>query len=111
MGLRQAKSGFPKAKLFEYHSETPHMKQLSSDLVLINYLGRIRETYTGQNISGHYWYSDVVVRRGGRWLLLGEQEVFLSPATTPQGQSTDRERGLTQHPADPPPKAAVGGDA
>jgi hypothetical protein len=37
----------------------------------------MRETYAGQDISGRYWSSDVWVRRGGRWLLLVEQELPL----------------------------------
>jgi hypothetical protein len=68
---------FPKIHLSEFHLERQRVKPLSPDLILVNDTFTMRETYAGQDISGRYWSSDVWVRRGGRWLLLVEQELPL----------------------------------
>ena len=73
------KQEFPKAKALEYENEAPRLKRLGPDLVLINRVTRMRETYAGADISGRYWISEIWVRRNGRWLLLVEQEVLLQP--------------------------------
>jgi hypothetical protein len=65
---------FPKIQLSDLHVERQHVKRLAPDLILINDVLTMRETYAGQNISGRYWSNDIWVRRDGRWFLLVEQE-------------------------------------
>jgi hypothetical protein len=71
------KREFPKIHALEYKVERQQVKRLSPDLMLVSDVFTMRETYDGQDISGHYWSSDVWVRRKGKWLLLVEQEVPL----------------------------------
>ncbi len=66
---------FPKIKTLEYKQEQPHVKILAVDLVLVNHVMQMRETYDGKDMSGRYWYSQIWARRDGRWLLLVEQEL------------------------------------
>ena len=61
------------------------MKLLAPDLALVNYVMWMRETYDGKDMSGRYWYSQIWVRREGRWLLLVEQELPM-----PSGAEADR---------------------
>jgi len=68
---------FPKIQLSDLHVERQNVKRLAPDLILVNDVLTMRETYGGQNISGRYWSGDIWVRRNGRWLLLVEQEVPL----------------------------------
>jgi ketosteroid isomerase-like protein len=74
-GIARLREEFPKIKLLEYKSEQPHVQILAPDLVLVNYVMQMRETYDGKDMSGRYWYSQIWIRREGRWLLLVEQEL------------------------------------
>ena len=73
--LARLRQEFPKIKTLEYKQEQPHVKILAADLILVNHVMQMRETYDGKDISGRYWYSQIWVRREGRWLLLVEQEL------------------------------------
>jgi len=68
---------FPKIKLRGYRDETPTLKRLGPEEMLVSQVSALDETYDGRDISGRYWVSCVWVRRAGRWLLLVEQEVPL----------------------------------
>ncbi len=68
---------FPKIQLSELHVERQHVKRLAPDLIVVNDILTMRETYGNQNISGRYWSGDIWVKRDGRWLLLVEQEIPL----------------------------------
>jgi hypothetical protein len=71
------KREFPKIHLADMHVERQQVKRLGPDLILVNDVLTMHETYAGQDISGRYWTSDIWVRRNGKWLLLVEQEVPL----------------------------------
>ena len=71
------KREFPKIHAKSYQVERQVVKRLSADLILVNDVVTMEETYDGQDISGRYWMSDLWVRRDGKWLLLVEQEVPL----------------------------------
>jgi hypothetical protein len=73
--IARLREAFPKIKTLGYKQEQPYVKILSADLVLVNHLMQMRETYDGKDMSGRYWYSQIWVRREGRWLLLVEQEL------------------------------------
>jgi hypothetical protein len=71
------KREFPKIRLSEWRIERQRIKRLASDLILVNNIFWMQETFDGQDISGRYCSSNVWVRRNERWLLLVEQEVRL----------------------------------
>jgi hypothetical protein len=75
--LAKLKEEFPKIHLHEFHGETPTLKQLAPNLVLLNQDASIRESYDGQDISGRYRMTTIWVHRGGHWCLLFEQEIPL----------------------------------
>ena len=83
--IARLREDFPKIKTLEYKQEQPHVKILAADLVLVNHVMQMRETYDGKDMSGRYWYSQIWVRREGRWLLLVEQELPM-----PSGAEADR---------------------
>jgi hypothetical protein len=68
---------FPKIHLIDFKIEQRHIRRLSPDLLLINEVAFMHETYENDDTSGRYSNSDIWVRRNGRWLLLLEQEVRL----------------------------------
>lgn len=68
---------FPKIQLLELQVERQHVKRLAADVILVNDIFVMRESYENQNISGRYWSGDIWVKRDGRWLLLVEQEIPL----------------------------------
>jgi Domain of unknown function (DUF4440) len=71
------KREFPKIRLIDSKVERQRVKLLSPDLILVNEVFTMSETFDGEDISGRYCSSNVWVRRNGRWLLLVEQEVRL----------------------------------
>jgi Domain of unknown function (DUF4440) len=79
LNLEQLKLAFPKIKLLSYHLEPPRVKQVGPDLVVVSYVGSMRESFDGQDNSGRYWYSTTWTRRDNRWQLLVEEEVRVGP--------------------------------
>ena len=75
--LSTLKREFPKVHLVDLMVERQQVKRLRPDLILVSDVFTMHETYSGQDISGRYWSSDIWVRRNGKWLLLVEQEVPL----------------------------------
>jgi hypothetical protein len=74
------KREFPKIRLIDSKMERQRVKRLASDLILVNDVFTMHETFDGEDISGRYCTSNVWVHRNGRWLLLVEQEVRLRDA-------------------------------
>lgn len=68
---------FHKIRLVDSKIERQRIKRLAPDLILVNDIFTMHETFDGEDISGRYNSSDVWVRRNGHWLLLIEQEVRL----------------------------------
>jgi hypothetical protein len=72
------KTEFPKIRLRDSKIEKQTVRRLAYDLILVNDVFTMHETYNNQDISGRYSSSDIWVRRNNRsWLLLVEQEVRL----------------------------------
>lgn len=71
------KREFAKILMTDFHVERQQVRGISPDMILVNDVLTMKESYAGQDISGRYWTSDVWVRRNGKWLLLVEQEVPL----------------------------------
>jgi hypothetical protein len=78
--LATYKAELPKIHPIEWHREGSSFKCLAPGVILQNEDGVLRETYADQDISGRYRFTTIWVRRGGRWRLLFEQEVPLTPA-------------------------------
>jgi Domain of unknown function (DUF4440) len=76
--LATLKTEFPKVRLRDFKIEKQTVRRLAYDLILVNDVFTMHETYNNQDISGRYSSSDIWVRRNNRhWLLLVEQEVRL----------------------------------
>lgn len=74
------KREFPKIRLTGSKIERQIVKRLTPDLILVNEVFWMQETFDGADISGRYSTSNIWVRRGERWLLLVEQEVRVHDA-------------------------------
>jgi Domain of unknown function (DUF4440) len=79
--LDSLQAAFPKIHFIAWRRDAATVKELSPGTLLVNDDGQLTESYDGQDISGRYRLTDVWVRRGGRWLLLFEQEVPLPAGT------------------------------
>jgi len=79
--LAKLEAEFPRVQLFDCRVEAATVKALAPGLVLLNQDAVLKETYSGQDISGRYRFTTVWARRDGRWRLVFEQEVPLSNPT------------------------------
>ena len=74
---------FPKVQLMEYELQPPRIRFVRPDLAVVSYVGRMKEFFDGQDISGRYWYSTTWTLANDEWKLLVEQEVRLDAPPPP----------------------------
>jgi len=53
--------------------------RLYGDVAVLTYRYQSTETYNGRNSGGDYRVTRILVKRGGRWQLVGGQETRVSP--------------------------------
>jgi Domain of unknown function (DUF4440) len=74
---------FPKVNLLDYELQPPRIRFVRRDLAVVSYVGRMKEFFDGQDISGRYWYSTTWTLVNNEWKLLVEQEVRLDSPPPP----------------------------
>ena len=74
---------FPKVKLMEYELQPARIRFVRPDLAVVSYVGRMKESFDGEDISGRYWYSTTWTLVNNEWKLLVEQEIRLDAPPPP----------------------------